>query len=229
MLNLTRLLSDNLLTGSLINAIMILLQERAAERPDMASQVHFGTVLFAEHLVSAHKDKLFSSPTLQRYTEAFTNGSEEILYFPVNITNSHWISFCVDFENHHICHGASLPICFENRFTYTLIRRLAFYPLPKHIYNALHSWLRPHVKSKFKEGSQVLGTTKQNDGHSCGVCSSNSCAHDAFGDALWTPDTKVFQHMTIFQDIVSAYEKQVSTSMNIDLNLRMLQSAVQPP
>ena len=136
------LLSNEWVTGLLIDSMMMLNVERAKTTPKVAARVHFGRVLFSEQLLITEKFKGLHHSELEEHVNALQKGSQHIFYFPVNIQKAHWILFQVDFVNKSFLYGA-LSQTFDETLCscYIIIGDSLpqYYPLLAHICKAFQA------------------------------------------------------------------------------------------
>jgi hypothetical protein len=115
---------DNLLNDEIINKYMELLKERdtllCSKFPTRKAS-HFFNIHFLTLLGTGDK---YSFKNVEKWTENINVFEMRRLYFPINITNEHWVLAVVDMETKQICYYDSLKHTKLNKKGYSYMEYL---------------------------------------------------------------------------------------------------------
>ncbi|EIW74508.1 hypothetical protein CONPUDRAFT_159809 [Coniophora puteana RWD-64-598 SS2] len=181
--DLTPLLANNSwLASEHINAAMCRLSWRVNLDLELSKSVIIAPVHFSDTIkgvYSGRKRPQALPAYLQCYTRFFHEGTRPVFYFPVNLSDSHWIAIRVDFEEETIS-----------------------YERPEEIMEPLTRWLKYEFNgSKFKELGNTLPHGVQEDSSSCGICTVNTIAHNLFGEPLFKHKDRLKHRISLFIDL----------------------------
>jgi hypothetical protein len=214
----SKLLRNEWISDDLINMMMEDLSFRARTNPNIASNIKIGTVPLSQAIVRAAVNRTYtkrSVPLLYRYECAVTSSECSQLYFPAHVHGNHWIAIKVDFKKRDISYGIEL---FCNRTNgFKLTSSLTgdsledMIPPPTEFIKNLQLWLQTRFGGPFRLGAK-LKHRKQNDGHSCGICTANTIAAAVLGENIWTSKRSTIERAEWFSKLVTRHLNDVSTS-----------------
>ena len=165
------LLSDNELNSGQINDLLELLERNVADIP--GSRYLIAPTELSTLIIYSHKNHAKHTYRKQRAQISIEEGlvqhgrSAVASVAWIKVGNcGHWISYIVDASTSTISHGDSLGL-----------------PMPEDLRDTLQWWLHdlqnkmggPAKSPGF--GFKVISTTRQEDGFSCGILSTNSLFH----------------------------------------------------
>jgi hypothetical protein len=90
-------------------------------------------------------------------------------------------------------------------------------PPPTDFIRDLQLWLKTRFDRSFKLAVE-LKHGKQNDGHSCGICTANMVAVAVFGVDLWTSKRSAIERAEWFSKLVKRHLNDVTTLDNFAQN-----------
>lgn len=195
---LTRILGDNFTNDNIVDAMVTVLRDRAAQDLSVATKAIIATVCCANELRRIVKSS-DGGPNLDRFENLVKSCGRTVILFPVNLDNQHWISIKVDFDTRTFSYGDSLD-----------------YSRDANVMRGLSRWLKRFPGVAFTEGAE-LPCGEQNDGFSCAFCMMNAMEHDLWNDALWTADRKRayrlrwFIQLARFQATWVSFENMICT------------------
>jgi hypothetical protein len=191
-------LSEDLVSGRIIDAIMTSIAGQVSEIPHLAGTVSVEDLTFSQALRLPEErwqrydhDRAFS--LLRCLGDLLAAGVLEQLVIPVNISGTHWALFLVDARLCQIRYGDSLGWTMHRNET-----------------DLLNQWLRHHGFESFSKGSP-LPHGEQLDSYSCSVAMTNIARHFLFGDPLFKDSNKHILRIQEALNILSSYTKKVET------------------
>ncbi|KII84575.1 hypothetical protein PLICRDRAFT_167537 [Plicaturopsis crispa FD-325 SS-3] len=200
--SLTSILSNSWLSDDHIDMMMADLARRVDADPKLRATVMIAQTDFCRAVESAGTKRQYTkkqTPTLCRYEADIKKRKIRHLYFPVFVGGNHWIAGCIDFVEH--------------RISYDSLSRSN--PPPAAFIKCLQNWLRACFKGPFLAMGDALPHGDQRDVHSCGICTDNTIAHAALGDALWHPSRHALERANRFVALV----KHITDPMqNVECN-----------
>ncbi|KAL1712277.1 hypothetical protein EV715DRAFT_213952 [Schizophyllum commune] len=116
-----------------------------------------------------------NSQTLQYVAHQIEEGNFELLVFPINLSNTHWIAGAYKIKEGIITYGDSLGHCMSP---------------PRRFLENLQSYIaRSSIGKKAVITHNQLEHGVQDDSYSCGICTVNTMSRAIFGSAvqLWQP------------------------------------------
>ena len=137
------------------------------------------------------------------------------MYFPAHVHGNHWVAIKVDFNKRDISYGMELLRNWTNG--YKLIFSLIgdsledMIPPPTEFIKNLQLWLKSRFGGLFQLGAK-LKHGKQNDGHSCGICTANTIAVAVLGEDIWTSKRSAVERVEWFSKLTTRHMNDVSTS-----------------
>ena len=82
-------------------------------------------------------------------------------------------------------------------------------PPPKIAMKKIQWWLKARFGKEFKDLGDSLEHGLQDDYTSCGILTSNTVAHDVFGDEIWTCENKFLERVKWFVILSEAHINDV--------------------
>ncbi|KAF8167513.1 hypothetical protein B0H34DRAFT_854442 [Crassisporium funariophilum] len=147
-----------------------MLLDMHAERPEDLKYIQVASLSFAREL-RAVEEKLalpFSArqkTLLHKYELLVKEDGLQKLYFPVHVTENHWIVGMVNFKKKSIAFADSL---------YALNKSSG---APTKFITALQTWLKYAFGKQFKSFGNSLDHVVQDDTYSCGIITANTIEH----------------------------------------------------
>ncbi|OJT07821.1 hypothetical protein TRAPUB_1281 [Trametes pubescens] len=160
--NLAGLLSEDWLDDEHINMLLQEVYSRARLDPTLSRKVAVLPLVLQQVISNARMRSNWTHPLLDRCSRYITSGRKH-LYFPVNVGGVHWVPCVIDFEAQVVRYGDSLLSTRENTSMETIIQDL-------------QAWLLHAFQKTFTNKGNTLAHGRQDDTHSCGVCTVNAIA-----------------------------------------------------
>ena len=195
-LKLAGFLSDDVVHGDILDAIMHLVSQEAAQTPTLGSRVRIEDLtlsqilqLPSERWENYSTDKCFRR--IRLLGEQLSSGEVNLIVVPFNICQSHWVVFFIDGERKSLLYGDPLG-----------------WSPPSTTISHINRWLQHHYPCAFEVGeSPVSG--RQLDSFSCLVATVNIIRHRLFGDPLFMDKTKSFLRVAEYLRLVKVSQTSV--------------------
>ncbi|KAJ7909891.1 hypothetical protein B0H13DRAFT_1616161 [Mycena leptocephala] len=185
-LDLREFLSTVWLRSNNIDIMMEDLAERVASDPELADKVIVAPLAFSNAVLGSRKGGYSKekSPLLDRYEREIREKKKEMIVFPANVENNHWIAGVIGFSKQTIDFGDSMPGCFQP---------------PTTLITALQRWLLQRFGDQFHCDYDGLEHGVQRDGYSCGIVMGNTCERALYPSTpLWIPRRAVHARLQHF-------------------------------
>ena len=196
-LELVELLSNGMVDGRLVDAMIESIADRVRLDPDLQHCVSVQDLSFSDTLrlnderwKQYNHDRCFTHA--RNLGDRLHDGSLDLLVIPLNINNIHWAVLFVNGPGKWIKYGDTLE-----------------WSWPVQDIERIQQWLRLHAFPSFRKAGD-LEHGRQLDTYSCAIGMINIIAHNLFSDPLFTDHDKHFLRIQEYLKILQ-FSSSIST------------------
>jgi hypothetical protein len=201
------------------------------ERPEILKYVQVALLSFAQELRSVKKKLALPLPDhrktlLYKYELRIKEDGLQKLYFPIHVSENHWIVGMVNFKKKSIAFGENQYYSFNFDDCTDLFLADSLYGMmkgsgaPTKFITALQTWLKASFGKRFKSFRNSLDHAVQDDGYSCGIITANTMAHAILNRPLCNSNHATEERLKWFIRFASLYPaKSASATLDKDINL----------
>jgi len=213
---LMRMLSDRMLTKSLVDTMVNELSADVRSNPILSTKYEIINLTFITEIEKANDKNYWQkkSPPYLRRLEEKLKGSDKCLEFPVYLAaDKHFNAFEIDYKEKKFCYGeCSIQIIADRGSDRNVGDSLKHRGMPKptRVFEKLQWWLKKRFGAEFDDLGCEIEHGNQQDGISCDICAPNMIAHRVLKEPLWSVSHAVYERVKWFNRVVEAHNRLVS-------------------